>query len=313
MAGENSSSPFVIKTSYLDGNADGLRLVEMPPFTGRMVIFPCDIFDECKAKHPELFDASGVYFLSGLNETDAPTIHIGASDKFGECIKKRIVNPLGGKPFWKLTTMFSCADEPLTPGQAAHLAHKLVKIAKKGEGYAVKNDQNPLEPRMSVSETIVMEKHLQTMQTILHVIGINLSSAPGATPTHEKKMDEPMDEPHDIFTLQGRADARGYPASGNFPVYKRNMPFVVCKGSAAIKDTADSIHSSAIKAREQLLELGVLIEEKNGDFSFTKDHKFPSPSRAAAVCCGSSQNGLDVWKNKRGKSLNDLKRAYKRR
>jgi hypothetical protein len=40
----------------------------------------------------------------------------------------------------------------------------------------------------------------------------------------------------------------------------------------------------------------------------TKDHTFDSPSAAAKFVLGRPANGLDEWKDKEGKSLNDLKK-----
>ena len=43
-------------------------------------------------------------------------------------------------------------------------------------------------------------------------------------------------------------------------------------------------------------------------YVFEKDYVFPSPSQAAGVLLGRSANGWIEWKNKDGKTLDEVKR-----
>ena len=46
---------------------------------------------------------------------------------------------------------------------------------------------------------------------------------------------------------------------------------------------------------------------KNGElYTFTQDYTFSSPSMASSVTLGRNTNGRSIWKDKSGKSLNDL-------
>ena len=59
--------------------------------------------------------------------------------------------------------------------------------------------------------------------------------------------------------------------------------------------------------RQELIDAGVCTEP--GDrFVFLRDHLFPRPSKASAALQGRAGNGWNEWKNKDGKTLNELVR-----
>ncbi|MFO1065439.1 MAG: DUF4357 domain-containing protein [Pirellulales bacterium] len=60
--------------------------------------------------------------------------------------------------------------------------------------------------------------------------------------------------------------------------------------------------------REKLIQSGVM-EERDGEYNFTQDFLFSSPSTAAAVVLGRSANGWVEWKDEHGRTLSDVHRA----
>jgi hypothetical protein len=84
--------------------------------------------------------------------------------------------------------------------------------------------------------------------------------------------------------------------------------FVVRAGATARKEIAPSAVDSVTPARSKLIESGVMIEE-NGQYRFTQDYLFNTPSGASAVVLGRSSNGWADWKNGDGKTLHDVKRV----
>ena len=79
---------------------------------------------------------------------------------------------------------------------------------------------------------------------------------------------------------------------------------LVRKGSSVRNPVTPKIPPSTLREREQLLQDGVLIES-GGKITFTKDHCFDSPSKAAGVVLGRSANGLLEWKDAGGGPLGD--------
>lgn len=99
-----------------------------------------------------------------------------------------------------------------------------------------------------------------------------------------------------LFYTKGRGcNAKGfYDASG----------FTVLKGSIIANDCVPSLSWSEKRAR--------LIEEYTSNIGgiliLNSDKTFSSPSTAADFCIGSSNNGWIVWKDKDGKTLDEVYR-----
>ena len=79
------------------------------------------------------------------------------------------------------------------------------------------------------------------------------------------------------------------------------------QGSQAKKDTVPSCHDYLINLRHRLIQSEIMIE-KNEIYEFAQDYVFNSPSTAGGVLLGRSTNGWTKWKNKEGKTLDELKR-----
>ena len=83
--------------------------------------------------------------------------------------------------------------------------------------------------------------------------------------------------------------------------------FVVHEGSKAPMEVVTSAMNSVSPQREKLLSASV-IEERHGEYVFTQDYLFSSPSAAAAVVLGRSANGWVEWKDKTGATLSEIHR-----
>ena len=59
--------------------------------------------------------------------------------------------------------------------------------------------------------------------------------------------------------------------------------------------------------RVRLIEDKILMQE-NDVLVFQTDHIFSSPSAASTIILARSSNGWNDWKNKQGKTLDELKR-----
>ena len=79
---------------------------------------------------------------------------------------------------------------------------------------------------------------------------------------------------------------------------------VVCK-STANKEETPTIGRWASNLRSKLVAEKVLVDSGKL-LSFETDYIFASPSAAAAVVLGRSANGWTEWKNKNGKTIDEL-------
>ena len=84
--------------------------------------------------------------------------------------------------------------------------------------------------------------------------------------------------------------------------------FVVLAGTTGRGEVVPSMKGGALeRSREKLLDAGV-AKTDGATFVFLKDHLFSSPSTAASVVNGRSSNGWIEWKDKSGRTLDELKR-----
>lgn len=75
-------------------------------------------------------------------------------------------------------------------------------------------------------------------------------------------------------------------------------------GSKVTKNVANSYDKT--EEREQILS--EKAHEENNYFEITQNIEFNSPSAASSFCLGNSSNGWENWKNKAGKTMNDILR-----
>lgn len=98
-------------------------------------------------------------------------------------------------------------------------------------------------------------------------------------------------------------DGPGYSARGR----EGEESFFVLEGSHARKAAVRSIPDRVTKKRRELLDHGVLVEDKAG-YRFVKNCSFGSPSAAACVVVGGSEDGLRAWKDDSGRPLKEIRR-----
>jgi len=83
--------------------------------------------------------------------------------------------------------------------------------------------------------------------------------------------------------------------------------FIVHKGSKAKVEESNAAPNWIVTFRKELKENGILTLQGNY-LVFQSDYLFKSPSTAAATIFGIQANGWTEWKNKDGKTLDELKR-----
>ncbi len=144
----------------------------------------------------------------------------------------------------------------------------------------------PQLPSLGEADREEMEAFLDELLLIAPILNINAFEAPTTT-VHSGT------ELHiqgKLARANGRETAKG---------------FVVLAGSEAVQKEAPSIPSSAKELRQHLIAQNVVVL-KGDRYVFTQDYLFSSPSSAAGVVLGRSENGRLVWKNHDGKSLAEL-------
>ena len=279
---DNHQRPFSIRIFVPDGDPDGLRMVEKSNWTGVGVVFKRTNYKQVVAR-PE-FERTGVYVLMGYSEESAlPTVYIGEGDP----VKDRLNQHYSKKDFWDWAVFFVTKDSSLNKAHVKHLESRLLELAKAAKQCKLDNTGGSLPPTLTEAETADVENFLLDMLSIFPLVGINIFEK---TQTKKKSL-------KDLLQLE----AKGVKASG----YEDAKGFVVVTGSQVVKDETSTIHNYMSNLRKDLLEQGVLADNES-HFVFTQDQVFGSPSTAAGVVLGRSENGRTAWKTKEGKTLKQL-------
>ncbi len=81
---------------------------------------------------------------------------------------------------------------------------------------------------------------------------------------------------------------------------------IIVRKNSQVQPPADYATNQYGDLRDQLIRDGVIqTDAATGAMAFAKDHKFNSPSAAAAVIIGRNSNGRRNWKIANGQSLGD--------
>lgn len=97
---------------------------------------------------------------------------------------------------------------------------------------------------------------------------------------------------------------RGSTLNGEYDPQTRKT--LIKAGSKISTTVTPSLSHTDLERRKRFLSDGTIDP---ATFTLLKDIEFKKPSPAAATLCGSPRGGLDVFFNKNGLSLNQLKKA----
>ena len=275
--------PYSIKIFMPSGEPNGLRILERPNWTGSGMAFSRTGFDEAKTRSE--LDRAGVYILVGdlSNGNSFPTLYIGEGDP----VLDRLKNHNANKDFWTSAIVFTSKDTNFNKAHIKHLESRLIEIALKAKLCKLENLNSPTKPSLSEADYADTEQFLENLLRILPLLGLSVFEEAQNTLT--------VDEA--TLFLQGKnikASAVQQPSG-----------FIVLKGSEASINNTNSCQPSYIQKRVDMLSSGLLVE-KEDKLIFTENVTFTSPSYASSVVLGRSTNGLDLWKDKLGKTLKKL-------
>ncbi len=273
-----------------NGDPRGIRIAEITTRIVRVVEVPRSLVGGFLAL-PEAKQV-GIYFLVGDgDEAENPLLYVGQSGGVGD----RIVSHNKTKDFWNRALIAVSLTNSLTQTHGLFLEWVAIRDALAAERYTLENANAGTQPYTPAPlQADCVEIH-ETIGTLVATLG------------------------YPIFTpLTGRAksvitvgaEERFYcKASGSNGVgLYTEEGFVVLAGSMGRGEVVASMKGTLFeRSREKLLAAGV-AKMDGGAFIFLKDHLFGSPSAAAFVVTGRSANGWVEWKDKNGRTLDELKR-----
>lgn len=275
--------PQTIQIFLPDGSPTSIREAELTNRLVKAILFPRNKMQEVAER--DMVHYTGVYFLFGNTEDGAkPIVYIGE----GEDCFSRIQSHNRKKDFWTHCVIITTKTDEYTKTDGKYLEHYCLDKAKEIGRYVTDNDTGSKKPSISESREYDLLDNFDTAKILLATLGY---------PIFEEK--RKAKSPKELFYCQGKgALAKGELVDDGFLVYK---------GSTSSMEETNSITKWIGVLRRRLLDDEILKEE-NKVFVFQQDYIFNSPSAAAASILGRNTNGWTKWKDKDGRTLDELKR-----
>ncbi|WP_299339199.1 GIY-YIG nuclease family protein [uncultured Psychroserpens sp.] len=275
--------PQTIQIFLPDGSPTSIREAELTNRLVKAILFPRNKMQEAAKR--ELVNFTGVYFLFGTNEDSTKSkVYIGE----GEDCFKRIQSHNRNKDFWTHCIIISTKTDEYTKTDGKYLEHHCLHKAQEIGRYEIDNDTGSKKPSISESREYDLLDNFETAKILLATLGY---------PIFEEKRKAKSNK--EIFYCKSKdAEAQGELIDDGFLVHQ---------GGKCKINEAKGLGTWVSRLRKQLLEDSILKEE-NGAYVFQSDYIFNSLSAAAATILARSANGWTSWKDKNGKTLDELKR-----
>ena len=169
--------PYTIRIFVVDGDPDGVKIVDRSNWTGWGIAFPRSAWPEV-SKRKE-FGQLGVYILTGPTEDaddDLPTVYVGQAD----VVRSRIGTHFSdaSKDFWDWGYAFVSKGDELNRAHISWIEHALIDLAHNSGQCRLNNTQHPKEPNLAEWERVDTQAFLKEMLRILPVLGVRVFEKP---------------------------------------------------------------------------------------------------------------------------------------
>ena len=285
-----SANPKTIQIFLPDGNPDGVKIATIRTGNIEVIYFSRNNL-ESLYKIMETRNKVGIYFLIGFNDkTDQEEIYVGEA----EDVIVRLKQHNRDKDFWQKGYFVVDNNGLLTKSHIKYLENLTYNKIKEADEIILNNDKEPT--KSYVDETIEADLNgdiFETMKTLLSLlIGDNIFEKV------EKKSNKKDGE---IFICK---DSKGNYAEGK---YLENG-FLIFEGAKIRLEPSKSFDVySARKTKQSLIDNKTIIE-KGGFYILQKNCTFKTPSTASSIVLGHPTNGWIEWKDKDGKTLDEIYR-----
>lgn len=277
--------PQTIQIFLPDGNPTSIKIADL---TNRMIVavlIPRNKLAESGIR-PEI-KKHGIYFLFGVNEDKAkPIAYVGETD---DCFE-RLKTHNRGKDFWNYAVVITSKSNTFTKSHVKFLEYLCIKNANEIGRYDMDNLATPAKEYITESMEADLLDNFETIKILLSTLGFPIF----------EEIRKPLSSEKKILYCKGKNAA----ALGEMT----DDGFVVFKDSKVNKEETKTAGTWITGMRKKLIDDQILIE-RDGVFIFKEDFIFGSPSAAAAAVLGRNANGWTEWKDRNGKTMDELYRA----
>ena len=136
------SDPYTIKIHVLNGDPEGVRIIDRMNWTGQGIVFRRE--DWICLKSRESLTRPGIYILAGYDtdDDDLMTIYVGE----GDGIRDRIDSHFKNKDFWSWGIAFVSTNHGLNKANVQWLEFALIDQAQRIKCCKLSNSNTPQEP-----------------------------------------------------------------------------------------------------------------------------------------------------------------------
>ncbi len=265
---------------YHNGQPDGIRSIRRHLSTMTTYVIPRPLLSE--AKKLSGINRPGIYYLISENDDNKiAQIYIGQT-RNGVV---RLDDHNRSKDFWNKAIMFLADNKTFSLDMISGLVAYAIGKAHDAKRYKVENSVNP-KYEIDEYDLPLIEEVYEEIQFIMATQGYKMANTKNT-----------LNEANTLHTTRNGVLA--------FGVYDGEH-FEVLEGSEI--DMNRKCHSATMEKQRQTALVNGNIVCIDGKYKLTVSVSFNSPSSAGQFVLGGSINGWVEWKDKDGKTLDELYR-----
>lgn len=266
---------------YHNGQPDGIRSIRRHLSTMTTYVIPRTLLSESKKLSG--INRPGIYYLISENDDNKiAQIYVGQTRNG----VTRLDDHNRSKDFWNKAIMFLADNKTFSLDMISGLEAYAISKAHEANRYKVENAVNP-KYEIDEYDLPLIEEVYEEIKFIMATQGYKMENAKAT-----------VNEANTLHTTRNGIEAYG--------VYDGEH-FEVLEGSEIYLTKRVNIEKYNIQ-RKELLDNGNIVLTDNGKYRLKTTLVFNSPSGASDFVIGGSTNGWTEWKDKDGKTLDELYR-----
>ena len=263
---------------YHNGQPDGIRSIRRHLSTMTTYVIPRPLLSESKKLTG--INRPGIYYLISENDANKiAQIYIGQTRNG----VSRLDDHNRSKDFWNKAIIFLTDSKTFSLDMISGLEDYAINKATESKRYKVENTVNP-KYEIDEYDLPLIEEVYEEIKFIMATQGYKMDNSKST-----------LNEANTLHTTRNGVQA--------FGVYDGEK-FEVLEGSEI--DMSRKCHSYNIEKQRQTAIKNGNIVDIGGKYKLNVSVSFTSPSSAAMFVLGGSTNGWVEWKNKNGKTLDEL-------
>lgn len=244
-----------------------------------------------------MLNHAGVYFLFGAPDENSmkAKAYIGQAGKraTGDALIRRIKDHVKNDPdesYWTEAIAITTVDDTWGATEISFLEHTFYEMAIDAGRYEVQNENLPPSGNPRKEKEIDLKEAADMAKYFLGLLG-------------HRVLEPLLDDNRDIEPVQqseAQVELHGEMNDGRGVGVQTSDGFVLKRGSVIASKEVDGLPDSARNNRK---EIERLLDDKR---VLKEDVLYRRPSPAAQVVSGSTVSGREFWKDKNGKTMNEL-------